>query len=584
MYKSIDTPVGNSPAASEQGIETSTMFPAPAVGGEGNLHFLIHLEMANSHRNDLIAILVDTLVAGGHRVTVSCEPVIAFRFSDSGAVQVHDNRRRIHAAFGGKVLYDLRLLEMYCGDRPGDLAQTNEKRRKVFGELVREANPDWVILWSGNFHYQEGTRAALRDAGMETRTLFAEVAWFPQKEHLYLDTKGVNAFSTIRGEAYPPLLPHQKVRLGLWRDRFTMQRLGDNPPPLVPGRVFVPLQVDTDTSIARSSPFKTMAAFITFLEEWIPHDREVVLKLHPKATYDYVPSSKRLNFRIVAGGTVEGMLTSADTVVGINSTVLLEAVALGKRVVAFGEGLFTGTGSVVEAIPDDDAQARLCDDTCQAARDSFLYHLVFEQQISVAALKRRDFAHLASRAPFNNMARFTSKEFGARIFTINAEEGKSMIKIGKSKVAKTACLDVERGGQITIGDDCEIRHHAVLEVSGRYNGSIEIGNHCVIGIGNWLQGSGLIKIGNDVIIGPYVAIVSTNHQYEDVNTPVAQQPLTTGEIVIEDDVWIGAHVTIAQNVRIGAHSIIGANSFVNKNVPPYSIVAGAPAKVIKSRK
>lgn len=113
---------------------------------------------------------------------------------------------------------------------------------------------------------------------------------------------------------------------------------------------------------------------------------------------------------------------------------------------------------------------------------------------------------------------------------------------------------------------------------------MEIGNNCVIGIGNWVQGSGKVQIGNNVIIGPYVAIVSTNHSYQDVETPIARQPLQTGEVVIEDDVWIGAHCTITQNVRIGAHSIIGANSFVNKDVPPYSIVGGAPAKVLKSRK
>ena len=159
-----------------------------------------------------------------------------------------------------------------------------------------------------------------------------------------------------------------------------------------------------------------------------------------------------------------------------------------------------------------------------------------------------------------------------------------MIKIGKSKVARTASLDVEKGGQITIGDDSEIRHHAVLEVSGRYNGSIEIGNHSVVGVGNWIQGSGRVKIGNDVIIGPYVAIVSTNHSYADASIPVAQQPLQTGEVVIEDDVWIGAHCTIALNVRIGRNSIIGANSFVNTDIPPHSIAVGSPARVIRTRR
>lgn len=159
-----------------------------------------------------------------------------------------------------------------------------------------------------------------------------------------------------------------------------------------------------------------------------------------------------------------------------------------------------------------------------------------------------------------------------------------MIKVGKSRVAKTAVLDVEKGGEIIIGDDSEVRHNAVIEVSGRYNGSVTIGDHSVIGVGSWLQGSGKISIGDDVIIGPYASIVSTNHQYEDVATPVARQPLTQGEITIENDVWLGAHVTIATDVKIGAHSIIGANSFVNKDIPPYSIAVGSPARVIKSRK
>lgn len=159
-----------------------------------------------------------------------------------------------------------------------------------------------------------------------------------------------------------------------------------------------------------------------------------------------------------------------------------------------------------------------------------------------------------------------------------------MIKVGNSRVAKTALLDVEKGGEIVIGDDSQVRHGAVLEVSGRYNGSIRIGNHSVIGVGSWLQGSGKIDIGNDVIIGPYATIVSTNHQYEDTSVPIAQQPLTTGEITIEDGVWMGAHVTVALNVKIGAHSIIGANSFVNKDIPPYSIAVGSPARIVRNRK
>ena len=143
---------------------------------------------------------------------------------------------------------------------------------------------------------------------------------------------------------------------------------------------------------------------------------------------------------------------------------------------------------------------------------------------------------------------------------------------------------MERGGQITVGDDCEIRHHAVLEVSGRYNGSIVIGNHCVIGIGNWLQGSGRIQIGNDVIIGPYVAIVSTNHCFEDVDIPLANNLCRQGRWSLRR--MSGSEHTLPSLKTFGSEhtQLLGANSFVNKDVPPYSIVVGTPAKVIRSRK
>ncbi len=557
--------------------------PAAMATGGRALHFLIYLELANTHRNTLMLALARTLNSGGHKVSVACEPVIALRLSHNHPVEVHNNSHRIEASFCLERSLDIHICDTFCGESTNDLSRANDLRRQLLIKLLSTLEPDYVVIWNGNFEYQQGTIAALREATFENRVLHAEVAWFPQSEFLYLDLKGVNAFSSIPAEDLPPLLPHQKVQLSAWQDRYRVHRFGDNPPPVVPRRIFVPMQVDTDTSISRSSSFKSMKEFIRFLEDWIPQDYEVLLKLHPKATYNYVPSSNRPNFRIIVSGSIDEMIATAEAVVGINSTVLIESAALGKRVISFGDSLFSGTGAILQAARESDARAILSKSVSVEALESFLYYLVYERQISIRQLEQRNFSHLASRAPFNSMPHFERRRHESATFVRNSQEGKSMIRIGKSKVARTACLDVEKGGQIIIGDDCEIRHHAVLEVSGRYSGSIEIGNHCVIGIGNWMQGSGRIKVGNDVIIGPYVAIVSTNHSYEDMSLPVAQQPLQTGEVVIEDDVWIGAHCTIAQNVRIGAHSIIGANSFVNKDVPPYSIVAGAPARIIRAR-
>lgn len=545
-------------------------------------HFLFYLELANNHRNAIVASLARTLKRAGHLVTIACEPRLAFRFEDGGEAHVEENTGRIEKAFSRELAEDLVLADVYCGKSSVDIVKAESRRESIVEQLLLKLKPDFVVLWSGNFHYQQGTKSALAKVGLLDRVLFAEVGWFSQKEYIYLDPSGVNAASCIPGKIYDALLPHQAVRLDQWRDRYRAQRLGANPPTTVPKRVFVPLQVDTDTSIALSSPFKSMKTFIEMLEEWVPAEYEIVLKLHPKATYSYVPLSPRSNVRVVAGGSIDEWLASAETVIGINSTVLLEAAALGKRVIAFGKGLFSGTGAILEADLQSDAGQLFNTRPSQSEIDSLLYHLVFERQISLEEVEGGNYTHLLVRYPFNEI--LPSGSAKGHVLALNAKEGKSMIRIGKSKVARSACLDVEKGGSITVGDDCEIRHHAVLEVSGRYNGSIEIGNHCVIGVGNWLQGSGRIRIGNDVIVGPHVAIVSTNHSYEDASVSVAQQPLKTGEVIIEDDVWIGAHCTIAQNVHIGAHSIIGANSFVNKDVPPYSIVGGAPAKLIKSRK
>lgn len=547
------------------------------------IRWLIYLEVANVHRNGIVASLARTLLAGGHDVLIACESRIEFTYSD-GRTYRGDNSKAIQSFFNKDLEEKLAVCDVL--DRGGDSCspQAASLRTSFIRGLVKRFQPDRVVIWNGNFQHQENTVQTLNELGYRDRTLHLEVAWFSQKEFVYVDPKGVNMNSSICHRPVSPLSPLQRMRLDHWYDRIQHERIGSQQGGRRPGpqRIFVPLQVDTDTSIQEGSPFLDMRSFIKFLEDWVPSDYEIILKAHPKAHYPYVLGTHRKDFHFRASSSVDELIAEADIVLGVNSTVLMEAAALGKRVVAFGRGLFSGCGVLSEAMLSDSPSEVFSRQIDTEARASFFYHLVFERQIRIADLQSQNVAHLFSREPFNQFP--IGPNWNQRIYHINAQEGKSMIKVGKSKIARTASLDVEKGGQIMIGDDCEVRHHAVLEVSGPYNGTIEIGNHSVIGVGNWLQGSGRIQIGNDVIIGPYVAIVSTNHSYEDASIPVAKQPLKTSEVTIEDDVWIGAHCTIAQNVRIGAHSIIGANSFVNTDIPPYSVAVGSPAKVIKTRK
>lgn len=111
--------------------------------------------------------------------------------------------------------------------------------------------------------------------------------------------------------------------------------------------------------------------------------------------------------------------------------------------------------------------------------------------------------------------------------------------------------------------------------------NIQIGNMCQINERVYIQSG---KIGNYVLIAPNTSILGMFHNYASVDIPMALQGITR-EIppVIEDDVWIGRNVVIMPGVFIGKGSIIGANAVVTKDVEPYSIVGGVPAKLIRKR-
>jgi acetyltransferase-like isoleucine patch superfamily enzyme len=92
-----------------------------------------------------------------------------------------------------------------------------------------------------------------------------------------------------------------------------------------------------------------------------------------------------------------------------------------------------------------------------------------------------------------------------------------------------------------------------------------------------------ITIGDDTMIGAYSYIISANHRFARRDIPMQDQGFVGSPIVIGSDVWIGTHVVILPGVTIGQGAIIAAGSVVNKNVPPYQIWGGTPAKFLKDR-
>ena len=113
---------------------------------------------------------------------------------------------------------------------------------------------------------------------------------------------------------------------------------------------------------------------------------------------------------------------------------------------------------------------------------------------------------------------------------------------------------------------------------------IDVGKNFAINSGTQIDGRGGISIGENVMIGPYVVIVSSQHQHDNIDVPMINLDHVMAPVVIHDDVWIGAHVVINSGVMIGQGAVIGAGAVVTSNVPEYAIVGGVPAKVIGNRK
>ena len=181
---------------------------------------------------------------------------------------------------------------------------------------------------------------------------------------------------------------------------------------------------------------------------------------------------------------------------------------------------------------------------------------------------------LAPRSYYSNSASF----FGAQNISIG--EG-----VYVADTARMICGGlppyVMAVGSISLGEDSIVRESAMLIT---YGGTIQTGPRCTINPFSLLQGNGGITIGEDVLIASHVSIISANHQFRKRDENIRTQGETAKGIVIEDDVWIATHATILDGVTIGRGAVVAASALVNRDVPPYSIVAGVPAKVVGERR
>ena len=146
---------------------------------------------------------------------------------------------------------------------------------------------------------------------------------------------------------------------------------------------------------------------------------------------------------------------------------------------------------------------------------------------------------------------------------------------------------------ISIGEMTEIGKYGVITAwnhfgNKTYTPSIEIGGNCHLGDYIHITGINRIVIGNKVLTGRWVTISDNSHGSNTIGeidiAPTERDLSSKGPVIIEDKVWIGDKSTILPGVHIGEGTVVAANSVVTKDVPPFCVVAGNPATIVKTIK
>ena len=145
-----------------------------------------------------------------------------------------------------------------------------------------------------------------------------------------------------------------------------------------------------------------------------------------------------------------------------------------------------------------------------------------------------------------------------------------------SVIHHSARMDTPPYRKFSLGDYSVIESYACINNAV---GDVMIGDHTRIGLHNTIIGP--VIIGCHVNLAQGITVTALNHNFEDSEKRIDEQGVSTSTVIIEDDIWIGANAVVLPGVTIGQHSVVAAGAVVTKDVPPHSLVAGVPAKVIK---
>lgn len=140
---------------------------------------------------------------------------------------------------------------------------------------------------------------------------------------------------------------------------------------------------------------------------------------------------------------------------------------------------------------------------------------------------------------------------------------------------------------IRLGDKVVVFDYVRMVVGGIHeypHAGIQIGSGTMINCGSFLSGEGGLIIENEVLIGPQVKILSAGHQIDDGHETIHRNSITFSPVHIEEGAWLGAGATVTQGCRIGKGAVVAAGSVVTHDIPPFAVVTGVPARILRYRR
>lgn len=142
-------------------------------------------------------------------------------------------------------------------------------------------------------------------------------------------------------------------------------------------------------------------------------------------------------------------------------------------------------------------------------------------------------------------------------------------------------------GGVCLGNNVSLGRGCLVRPTGNYGGRVgqglSMGDGSSMGPFGYIGCSGRVTIGCNVMMGPRVSIFAENHITRDVNRPIRDQGVYWDPVVIEDDVWLGSNSVVLPGVRVGQGAVVASGAVVTRDVEPFTVVGGVPARLLRRR-